>query len=704
MKLKLCTVLLTAVSLFTSMSVVAQKAPDAAAQKTAAIETFGKLPLSFEPTADATRFVAHSGGYSVAVGAREAQVVVTDQKSHSSKALRFGFAHATAAGPLDALEPQSGVTNYYLGSDPANWRLGVRNYAKVRAQGVYPGIDVVYYGDHRRLEFDFDVAPKADPGVIALTFSGMDKLYKDAAGDLVAEINGHAVRFAKPFAYQRIAGTSKSVPVEYELASAASVRLRLGNYDSSAELIIDPVVSFVTYLGGSAADQVNGIAVDSSGNVYVTGTTSSTDFPDGAVLLGSSDAFVMKYNASGTQYIYNTIIGGTTPSGGTASGNAIALDSTNQAYITGTTNFTNLPGNVNYANGLNTYQGGDSDAYVVILQANGTLLRSTYLGGSGPDAGLGIAVDTNSTLSATYPNAVIVVGQTRTADAEVPFPGYNAFETPIEEWVAFVTKMDNNLHICREPNNGASVMTPLAIGGNPPCFFSLTFGGQPVAPAASAFWEGNTFYPLYTIVEDNLIPPNIQIATFPGVSSVLTGTLTNPWNGSLNGITTDGSITWVNIGPARVRPPTATSQANAVALDPHGDVFAVGGTDTANLGATINSFGPYSHYAGSGAWVLKVSGLDGAHLYGTALESTGNVLSAAIDTARAVAVDALGRAYVVGTASSGYLMTTPGSLQSGLLWRAGCLPDQDEYFRVKFRLRHVPRRFGQRSGAWSRGG
>ena len=111
------------------------------------------------------------------------------------------------------------MTNYYIGKDPAKWRLGVKNFAKLRAPGVYPGVDVVYYGDHRRLEFDFVVAPKSDPGVIALSFSGMDKLYKDANGDLVAEIDGQPVRFVKPYAYQKVDGVSKPVPADYELAA-----------------------------------------------------------------------------------------------------------------------------------------------------------------------------------------------------------------------------------------------------------------------------------------------------------------------------------------------------------------------------------------------------------------------------------------------------------------------------------------------------
>ncbi len=175
MKLNFCTALLTAATILAPLSAMAEKAQDPAAAKRAAVATFGKLPLSFEPTESATRFLARSGNYTVSVGARESSVSVA--AAGKSQTLRFAFENANPAAPLQALAQQGGVTNYYLGQDSSKWRLGVKHYAKLREQGVYPGVDVVYYGDSRRLEFDFVVAPKADPGVIALSFSGMEKFY-----------------------------------------------------------------------------------------------------------------------------------------------------------------------------------------------------------------------------------------------------------------------------------------------------------------------------------------------------------------------------------------------------------------------------------------------------------------------------------------------------------------------------------------------
>jgi len=666
MKLKLCTVLLTAATLFTSLSLAAQTLPGPAAQKSAALENFGKLPLSFEPTADAARFVAHSGGYSVAVEAREAMVVVNDAKSGKSQALRFGFAHASPAGSLEALEPQGGVTNYYLGSDPAKWRLGVKNYAKLRVPAVYPGIDVIYYGDHRRLEFDFKVAPKADPSVIALSFSGMDKLYKSEAGELVAEINGHAVRFAKPFAYQRVDGASKAVAVDYELASANTVHLRLGNYDSSAELIIDPVVSYALYLGGSQGDVANGIAVDTSGNAYVTGQTCSSDFPNSSSSIppncAAYDAYVTKYSADGTAYVYTTIIGDTN-SKYSVGANAIALDSSNQAYITGGTNYPYLTHiglgylsdpSLSYLNNLNTWRGGDSDAFITILAADGSILRTSYLGGSGADTGYGIAVDSS--------NNVTVVGQTCSSD----FPGYNAFETKIETCVAFIAKLDNNLDIGVPPGHGASALSPLSTtpSGTVTYFFSEFYGGQPVPPATTTTWKLDTTYAAGAIVSDGT---NIEVALNAGTSStVLPSTTTWTWATAKGGQTQDASILWENLGPPA---PFlyAWTWAYGVALDPLGDVFIVGGTTTAS-----GNLAPFSSYVGSGAWVLKVSGSTapapslknaGYFVYGTVLETNPNDKSAVTDAARAVAVDTQGRAYVTGTAT-GTVFTTSGAYQT----------------------------------------
>jgi len=667
MKMRFFTTLLTAATLLAPVSLLAEQAQDAATKRHA-IETYGKLPLSFEAGESAARFQARSGNYTVSVGERESSVAVINAKSGKHQMLSFAFDNAGPAVRLEALEPQPGVTNYYLGRDARQWRLGVKSYGKLRARSVYPGVDVVYYGDHRRLEFDYVVAPKADPSAIALSFSGMDKLYKDANGDLVAEVGGQPVRFAKPYAYQKAAGDSKAVAADYELAAGGKVHLRLGDYDRNAELIIDPVVTYVTYLGGSSADVGNGIAVDSTGAAYVTGQTcSSGGFPSGQVISpnpsglpfqGACDAFVTKYTPGGTGYDYTTVLGGLIPANATATGNGIALDSANQAYIVGTTNIEDLP-LTPASPSLGSYQGGDSDVFIAILDKFGDLKRTSYLGGRNADAGYGIAVD-----QATN---VIVVGQTCSQN----FPGYNAFETKVEDCVAFVTKLDNNLDIgAVNPVLGASALSaPVPVGGKT-FYFSEFFGGQPVAPyPTGGAWTPSTPYAAGAIVLDTQNPPNIEIAMNAGTSGLYVPTAAPPipnWSTSKSGNTVDGSIIWENFGVPAI-PPAAFTEAYGVALDPPGDVFVAGGTNTAALASTL---WPCS-YGANGAWILKVSGntgngkAAGGCIYEWTLESTPTDLTATIDTARAVAVDSSGQAYVTGTVS-GTLGTTKNAYKSAI--------------------------------------
>ncbi len=682
MKLNFCTALLTAATILAPLSTMAEKAQDPAAAKRAAVAAFAKLPLSFEPTESSARFVARSGNYSVSVGAHESSVVIADAKSSKHQTLHFAFENANAAAPLQAIEPLPGVTNYYLGRDSSKWRLGVKSYGKLRAERVYPGVDVIYYGDHRRLEFDFMVAPKADPTAIALSFSGMDKLYKDAGGDLVAEVGGKPVRFAKPYAYQNVGGKSKTVAADYELAEGGKVRLHIGEYDHNTELIVDPVVSYATYLGGNAFDAGNAIAVDSTGNAYVTGETcSGTDFPDtnpGGLsgFEGHCDAFVTKYTSDGTGYIYSAILGGSTPSDSVASGNGIALDAFNNVYIVGTTQITDMPGTLPYnqpPTNPNSYQGGDSDAFIVILAAGGNspgalgaipgeLVRSTYLGGSGPDSGLSIGVDQAN------PANVTVVGQTCSDD----FPAYNAFETKVEWCVAFMTKLDNNLDIGSKIDGTidplASALTPLASSGGKTYYFSGFYGGQSVPPFPSASssswyaWQPNTPYPQGAIVLDNQATPHIEIAMNAGVSGPYvpaTSTIALPipnWNVNLLGTTIEGRITWEDYGtPVSARPPNI-SEAYGVAVDRSGDVLVAGGTDTPDLGSP--NWG--CHASGTGAWVLKVHGDRIGCIYEWTLETTPTDKSLTYNTARAIAVDAQNRAYVVGT--TGTAPATTGAL------------------------------------------
>ncbi len=647
MKVKLCVALLALMLVMLPLSLLASSGAAPANTTLTATQISANLPLSFEPAIVAGRYLAHSGRYAVSIGATESSVVVTDPKSKSSRGLRFVLENANAAASIEALEPLPSVTNYYVGADPQKWRLGVKNFARLRAKSIYPGVDIVYYGDQRRLEFDFVVAPQADPSAIALNFSGMDKLYTGTEGDLVAELGGQPVRFAKPFAYQTIAGERKPVSVQYVLAANGKAQLHLGDYDKNLELVIDPVVTYATYLGGHQSDEVDGLAVDANGNAYVTGETCSPDFPGVASTPTNCNAFVSEIKADGSALVGNTVvIGGSNNTWG----RAIVLDSAGTAYIVGGTNSLDLPvpatATVFKYDGTShksAYFGGDSDAFIAVV-SGGTLLRVAYLGGNGADDGYGVAID-----SASTPN-VIATGETcyqTGLDAQPDFPAYSGFEKKVELCVGFITKLDNGLNLyVQDPVNasygdGPAITTPNGVT----FYFSEYFGGQPPTVPSSGWIASHHFYKGDIISVTYVSNFIVQSSAYKCTRSGTTGAFepAADWSPTVGSVVTDGGVTWQNMGTPGVLV-NASTISHAVATDPLGDIFVAGGSDSGFIGCSL--CGDTSYFVGSGAWVAKVS-KDGGWRYSTVLGTT------ATDTANAIAVDGSGRAYIVGTSTGG---------------------------------------------------
>src|SRR5437879_3148904 len=324
--------------------------------------------------------------------------------------VRMNLIGASTSPRVEGVEESPGKANYFIGNDPKMWRTKVPMYAKVKVHGLYPGVDLVYYGNQRKLEYDFIVAPGADPGSITMAVEGAERPSLDGQGDLVLAIEDREVRFQKPVVYQEVDGVRREISGSYKLKSAHQVGFQVGAYDGSRPLIIDPALSYSTYLGGSGVDQGLGIAVDSGGHAYVAGFTTSTNFPTttGAFQTtapgGVADAFVAKLNAAGSALLYCTYLGGS----GNNQGRGIAVDSGGHAYVTGLTFSTNFP---TTPGAFQPTSGGGGDAFVTKLNSTGTgLVYSTYLGGSGDDQGLGIAVSsdghayvTGSTTSANFP-------------------------------------------------------------------------------------------------------------------------------------------------------------------------------------------------------------------------------------------------------------------------------------------------------------
>lgn len=314
---------------------------------------------------------------------------------------------AKRPGAVAGSDRLPGRVNYFVGSDPKHWRPDVPTYGRVRYQAVYPGIDLIYYGNQGQLEYDFVVAPGADPKLIRLGFDGLERVRIDEAGDLVLETGAGQVRQARPVVYQTIDGSRKTLEGRYVLKDGA-VSFALAAYDPKETLVIDPVLSYSTYLGGSGPDEGRAIAVDSLGNVYVAGNNRGGGFPVTAgafqTSVGPNDApvFVSKFDANGA-LVYSTYLGGSSSFGSSGtSANAVAVDSSGNASVTGSTGSTSFP--ITPGAFQTTYGGGSLDAFVTKLNASGSaLLYSTYLGTPDRDLGTGIALDTggNAYVAAT---------------------------------------------------------------------------------------------------------------------------------------------------------------------------------------------------------------------------------------------------------------------------------------------------------------
>jgi uncharacterized repeat protein (TIGR01451 family) len=353
-------------------------------------------------------------------------------------AASLSFAGGSPTSNPQGAEPLAGVTNYLTGNDPSHWRIDVPQYRKAVYAGVYPAIDVVYYGDGTTLEFDLNIHPGADPRAIRLAYGGVTGLHITKKGDLAFSLGDREVVQRKPVAYQQRAGRQVPVTATYRIADGANeVALEVGPYDRSQVLVIDPVLQYGTFFGGTGLDGANALAVDSSGNAYITGYTQSPNLPRSSSspfqggLNGPGDAFVAKINAAGTALIYTTYLGGS----GNDQGAGIAVDSAGDIYISGETTSTDFPiVGIGPSNGLSTtYQGGNTDGFVSVLNSSGNfLVFSGYLGGSGDDVARALTLDGNGNIYVTgYTNSTTLTGITSESSQPANAGGYDAFITKL---------------------------------------------------------------------------------------------------------------------------------------------------------------------------------------------------------------------------------------------------------------------------------
>lgn len=309
-----------------------------------------------------------------------------------SAVLRMRLEGADPQARVTGFDELSGKSNYFIGNDPHKWRTDISNYGKVKYENAYPGIDVVYYGSQSQLEYDLIVAPGADPDSIKLNFKGAQQINLDRHGDLVLRVGQNEVRQHKPKVYQEIDGNRQEVAGRYALRGETEIGFEIAAYDHSKPLVIDPVIGgYSTYLG-SDYDAGLGIAVDALGRAYITGIAASPDFPSTTGTRHDTnygDVFVARLSADGSKLEYSTLIGGIYED----DGYSIAVDSSGNAYVTGQTNSPDFPPLNAYKSARGSNDLRLADAFVTKLDAEGNLIYSTYLGGSNDDIGNSIAVD-----------------------------------------------------------------------------------------------------------------------------------------------------------------------------------------------------------------------------------------------------------------------------------------------------------------------
>lgn len=596
---------------------------------------YGSLPLSFEPNRGQTdarvRFLARGPKYTLFLTPDQAVLALRaagmrGQNLAADSALRITLLGTQRNAAVTGMDELPGKSNYFIGNDPQKWHTNVPNYAKVKYEAVYPGVDLIYYGSQGQLEYDLVLAPGSDPGLIAFDVEAAPRAGGRSAavpariaanGDLVVETGAVDVTFEKPVIYQpalaesgRQSAGRTLIDGRYQVTDGHRVTFKIAKYDHRRPLMIDPVLLYSTFLGGNGGDAAYGIAVDSAGEAYVTGVTASANFPVKSAYQstagGQGDAFVAKLNSAGSGLIYSTYLGGA----GSDAGNAIAIDSAGDAYITGATasaDFPYTPGVFQTSNNGN----GNSNAFVAKLgPAGSTLLYSSYLGGNGPDSGQGIAIDgsgdafvTGSTESYNFPLAPTNAFQPGNANCTT----VNQVETCIAN--AFVTEVNPT---------ATTLVYSTYLGG------TSAAGGQAIAldTAGDAYVAGYTY------------------GNFP-LQSALYGT---------SGGGEDCFITEVLPGGTSLEFSTYLGGSGqdacyGLALDNSGNIYVTGLTESTNFPPGPNAYQPL--YGGNGdAFVTKLNANANALVYSTFLGGSN------LDQGNAIAVDSSGNVVVVGFTNS----------------------------------------------------
>ena len=665
-------------------------------------ESYGKLPLSFEPNQGQTdkrvKFLSHGHGYSLFLTPTEAVLALRKSAPDAAaRGLRGGLRHvglrtsrkragqskvavlrvslegANRDPQISGLDQLPGKANYFVGRDSREWRTNVPTYAGVRYRGVYPGVDLIYRSsEQRRLEYDFVVSPGADPKAIGLGFAGQEGLKLDPHGDLIVHTAGGDVVERAPVVYQQIDGRRWTLDAKFVLTGKHRVGFRVAAYDRSQPLVIDPALVYSTYLGGSGEDFGYGIAIDGSGNAYVTGQTQSTNFPTTAGAFqttlggaGATNAFIAKLNADGSALVYSTYLGGNYFD----EGSAIAVDGSGNAYVTGwadSANFPTTPG------AFQTTFPGYTQFFAAKLNASGsTLIYSTFLGAaSGSLAGGGdggIAVDGSGnayiagggsvtklnadgsalvySYSGPYGADIRGIAIDGSGNAYVTGSGFpttaGAFQTTCAGICAFVAKL----------NASGSLVYSTYLSG------SGYVNGHAIAVDGS----GNAY------VTGGACSTNFPTTT--GAFQTTYGGSSLPAGGGCSNEAGDAFVTELNADGSGLVYSTylggsAQDSGDGIAVDGSGNAYVTGWTESLGADDFPTTPGAFQTTFGGGesAFVAKLNASGSALVYSTYLGGG--------DRGNGIAVDG-GNAYVAGWTGSGF-PTTAGAFQTTLAgtWNA----------------------------------
>lgn len=683
-------------------------------------EAYGNISLNFEPNrgqaASSIKYIARSKQYALLLSQKEALFVLNQKNSPNqqnlSSASLNGLEHeqvpvqqtvvkmsvvdANAQAELSGVNELTCKSNYFIGNNPKAWKTDIPNYAKVQYKKILPGIDLIYYGKQKQIEYDFIISPYTNPNTIRLDFKGVTDITVDADGELVLNTVAGELRQKKPFAYQTLNGIRIPVDVRYTLTENREIGFELASYDTTKDLVIDPVLAYSTYLGGSDNDTVDGIRVDSSGNVYITGYTSSTDFPNisGSPIGVVGNLFVTKLNSSGTGLLYSTIIGGNN----TERGVDIDIDASGKAYITGDTyssDFPTTPG-VYQRN----FGGGVADGFIIKLNETGSaLLYSTFLGGSSADGGTGIKVDSSGKVyltGGTGPNFPTTAGAFQSAFGGGPdFAPVDGFVAKLNETGSALlystylggSDRENPFGIAID-SSGNAYITGITLSSNfptTPGAFNETFHpGDPDAHDAfvTKLNASGTALVYSTFLGTNGTDVAFDIAVDSGGFAYVTGYTSSAsfpvtpgaFQSVFGGGNSDAFITKFNILGSGLVYSTYLGGNNddislGITVQNNGNVYLVGYTNSSDFPTTPNAFQSTIHSGNCDPVICPDSFIAGLNPPGTALFYSTYIGGSGGDYGGGtfgggICVDARGNVYFTGVTASSNFPVTPGAFNT----------------------------------------